>query len=724
MLDPEARERHAQNVRENNKRAEMLGRWPANIIHDGSEEVTSGFPERNSPGPGASGSWGFTESRGWNKNNIPKFNPDVKKTSNKESGSTSRYFYQVKPEDQPQVLNTMNNPSFKVLEGDSLHVLKTLPENSVEAIVTDPPYGLSQHKQSDIEKCLQAWLSGKPYEHKSKGFMGKSWDSFVPGPELWREVYRVLKPGGHVLAFAGTRTQDLMGIALRLAGFEYRDCIMWIYGCLSEDTEVFVNTYWTPHSTLKVGDLTTCFDPSTGDLSQQPIEEIVRYQYDDRAYTITSGDTSQLVSKNHRCLIWNGEAWVYEFAENLPPEIVVPVYKYDSQGRAGVHQSQANVLETHYKGIMWCIKVPTGAFMARRHDQVFITGNSGFPKSLNISKAIDKEAGAEREVKETRPNDKAGKGRVLNFSTDKISESYSVTVPATEEAKKWDGWGSSLKPAYEPVLMFRKPIEGTVASNVIEHGTGGLNIDGCRVPTGESTVRANSTSLGSSGHGIYGEGQGGTWGAEAGEGRWPANIIHDGSEEVTCNFPNTTSGKVSELIGAYPGESNTRFLRGSTGPHNTHGDSGSAARFFYCSKAGKRDRDEGLERFQTKAGHEMCDREEGSAGSQNPRAGTRHEGKNHHATVKPTDLMRYLCRLITPPGGTVLDPFNGSGSTGKAAVLEGFNYIGVEIDEEYARISRARIAHALNMDPNEEREGDSSPDEDEDGEDSTDLFFP
>jgi DNA modification methylase len=286
-----------------------------------------------------------------------------------------------------------------VIHGDCLDVLRSMPDCSVDSVVTDPPYGLS--------------------------FMGKRWDYDVPGEDIWRECLRVLKPGGHLLAFAGTRTQHRMAVRIEDAAFEIRDMIAWVYG-------------------------------------------------------------------------------------------------------------------------------------------------SGFPKSHNLK-------------------------------------------------DDWQGWGTALKPALEPITVARKPFPGTVAANVLAHGTGGLNVDGCRVGSGaDRTAGGKSGSAASS---VLEDGFHAKRMERPTEGRWPANLIHDGSEGVGG------------------------LLNG-------------AARFFYCAKASKRDRDEG----------------------------------NGHPTVKPTDLMRYLCRLVTPPGGTVLDPFAGSGSTGKAAALEGFQFIGIEREAEYVEIARARIA--------------------------------
>jgi len=297
----------------------------------------------------------------------------------------------------------------------------------------------------------------------------------------------------------------------------------------------------------------------------------------------------------------------------------------------------------------------------------------GFPKSLNIGKAIDKAAGAEREVVGTRTTGiGTGKGNTAIMGD---SENKDITAPATEAAKQWDGWGTALKPACEFFTLARKPLsEKTVAANVLKWGTGGINIDGCRVgyqgdvdkasakpgsrnvkPTSDSAFVSHTTL------------------AKLKEdppepnalGRFPANLIHDGSQEVMDLFPETKTNANNKGSSVYDGTSNHTF--GKYAPRPAKGqstDQGSAARFFYCPKASKKDRNEGCEGL---------------------------ENGNNHATVKPTALMAYLCRLITPTGGTVLDPYMGSGSTGKAAVSEGFDFIGCELDEEYFKIATARI---------------------------------
>jgi site-specific DNA-methyltransferase (adenine-specific) len=390
--------------------------------------------------------------------------------------------------------------NIRLMLGDCLERLRELPDNSVDSVVTDPPYGLS--------------------------FMGKKWDYDVPSVDVWRECLRVLKPGGHLLAFAGTRTQHRMAVRIEDAGFEIRDMIAWMYG-------------------------------------------------------------------------------------------------------------------------------------------------SGFPKSLDVSKALDKAAGVER-PDAIKGGHMGAAGRL--HGEDYINEGAAViekTIPAvvgkgaltrgtplTESAQQWQGWGTALKPALEPITVARKPLIGTVAQNVLEHGTGAINVDGCRV------------------------------GADDQLGRWPANLIHDGSDEVVELFPVTTSGggdKHGRKKSTFCASTDWEAFKGTS----SGGDTGSAARFFYCAKASKKDREEGCEGLCVKDVHRYG---AGIGEGIDPSAPAKN--RNFHPTVKPTDLMRYLCRLVTQPNGVVLDPFMGSGSTGKAAMIEGFQFIGIERDESYFEIARSRIEAA------------------------------
>ena len=419
----------------------------------------------------------------------------------------------------------------KIINADCIEAMKAMPDNSVDSIVTDPPYEL--------------------------GFMGKSWDAsgIAFNVEVWCEALRVMKPGGHLIAFSGSRTYHRMAVAIEDAGFEIRDQIMWVYG-------------------------------------------------------------------------------------------------------------------------------------------------SGFPKSHNISKGIDKAAGFDGEVIATEKVDIGMQGGSMHAGRETNVVERDVRE-LSDAAKQWDGWGTALKPAHEPMVLARKPLIGTVANNVLTFGTGGLNIDGSRV-------------------GYVDENDGGDWSRFAGhqpsggdfqkvsinkdkenqnervdngkqEGRWPANFIHDGSDEVVALFPEgkSTSGKKQ------PNNTNNEVYSGTwdAQPDKIGGfdDSGSAARFFYCAKASKRDRNEGLDGFEAKFAPTMSD----GIGGKEHNEETATKKLNHHPTVKPTTLMQYLVRLVTPPNGIVLDPFMGSGSTGKACVYEGFDFIGIEQSAEYVAIAQARIDFAL-----------------------------
>ncbi|OJT50007.1 site-specific DNA-methyltransferase [Pseudomonas koreensis] len=361
---------------------------------------------------------------------------------------------------------------YTIMVGDCLELLRRMPDSSVDSVVTDPPYGLS--------------------------FMGKKWDYDVPATEVWVECLRVLKPGGHLLAFAGTRTQHRMAVRIEDAGFEIRDMIAWVYG-------------------------------------------------------------------------------------------------------------------------------------------------SGFPKSHNLGGSHE-------------------------------------------------GWGTALKPALEPITVARKPFSSTVAANVIAHGTGALNIDRCRVTTGDDTARISNGAIKGGNFAAGGSAPGPIAGGHS-DGRWPANLIHDGSAEVVTLFP-AQAGAAAPVTGNEP------TANGFSGPVKYsgmrervpgafHSDSGSAARFFYCAKTSRKDRNEGLLSSDAPAVAKDATMRDCETAEWSTRNG------NSHPTVKPTDLMAYLLRLVTPAGGVALDPFMGSGSTGKAAMREGFQFIGCEIDEQYAAIARARIDHEI-----------------------------
>jgi len=399
----------------------------------------------------------------------------------------------------------------KIYCGNNIDVLKTFEDNSIDSVVTDPPYGIS--------------------------FMNKHWDYDVPSVETWKEVLRVLKPGGHALVACGTRTQHRMAVNLEDAGFEIRDIVAWIYG-------------------------------------------------------------------------------------------------------------------------------------------------SGFPKSLDISKAIDKKEGVKHPLNIPISENNSMNG--ANYTRNKMDVQSDL-------AKQYEGFGTALKPAMELWTLCRKPIKGTVAENVLKYGTGGLNIDGCRVGTeeiGGGTMPDLNQKTGE--QGIY---NGTKIGAERKDyeshiGRFPANVIHDGSEEVVKGFPNTDGGTgETKVYESY--DNDIHFNASKTVNRLSYAGDGSAARFFYTAKASQSERNRGLYGFEEDT---TDDGKEKTADNAFQIGATLR--KNFHPTVKPLDLMQYLCRLITPKGATVLDPFCGSGSTCIAAKLERMNYIGIELDEKYVAISEARIKAA------------------------------
>lgn len=377
--------------------------------------------------------------------------------------------------------------------GDCLDVMRGMPDSSVDLVLTDPPYGLK--------------------------FMGKKWDCEVPSIDIWAEALRVLKPGGHLLAFAGTRTQHRMAVNIEDAGFEIRDMLAWVYG-------------------------------------------------------------------------------------------------------------------------------------------------SGFPKSLDVSKAIDQAAGAEREVVGIGDARRASQSQPFGQGGKQAAEidTRAITAPATPSAIEWQGWGTALKPALEPITMARKPLIGTVAANVLEHGTGALNIDACRVGTDDGYTTNCVTQGINTARTSYAPAVARRTFAPSSQGRWPANLIHDGSDEVRALFPVTWKSSARQRVlqhsGKHGGICDGGNLAPGTNSVRGHDDNGgSAARFFYCAKASKAERGKG----------------------------------NNHPTVKPIALMTHLAELACPPGATVLDPFMGSGTTGIACADTGRKFIGIEMDPEYFKIAEARI---------------------------------
>ena len=438
----------------------------------------------------------------------------------------------------------------KLLLGDCIDKLKELDDNSVDSIVTDPPYGLS--------------------------FMGKKWDYDVPSQGIFEECLRVLKPGGHLLSFAGSRTYHRMAVRVEDAGFEIRDQIMWVYG-------------------------------------------------------------------------------------------------------------------------------------------------SGFPKSMNIGKAMDKVQGNERKV--------IGK---QNYSIPKAdntiqASSYGISGGLLKDGKKaerlvpditkgnseWEGWGTALKPAHEPIVMARKPLsEKTVVDNVLEWGTGGINVEESRIPyksKDDMEIRKNThRETNKLGDGNFG---GGKYSQPVESGRFPSNIIFD---EEAGKILDEQSG-ISKSTGGRSGNKEGVGQNGIYGQYSGEvrdenpglGDIGGASRFFYCPKTSKTDRNEGLEDFEIKqtvgGGGGIGDYQDDVNSASGKFGSEKAPSKNNHPTVKPTDLMLYLIRLVTPKGGTTLDPFMGSGSTGKAATRGGFDFIGIEREKDYMEIAKTRIQYEKDNPYNEEK---------------------
>lgn len=478
-----------------------------------------------------------------------------------------------------------------IINLDCLLGMRTcLADNSIDAVVTDPPYGLS--KEPDMMEVMKHWMNGDDYVHTGGGFMGKSWDSFVPGPSIWKEVFRVLKPGGHLLAFFGSRTYDLGTLAIRLAGFEIRDQIMWVYGS----------------GFPKSLDVSKAIDKArTEDV--EPTREICRFI---RAGMDTKGikskDLTEYFGNCNARLIDHWAARDTDSQPNLPTK--------------GQFNTLKKVLDLSNE------KDALFAYLDQRKGQ----NGDAYSNAAVIGEHT---------------------GVTPGFVGERFSATDKTIREHTCTAKQWSGWGTALKPAHEPICVARKPLSGTVAENVLTHSTGALNIDGCRIgdeirfnaPAGNKPG-GNSYNMSAVGMPQDAEGSSVT-------GRWPANFVHDGLNAEEWS------------------------------------------RFFYCAKASKSDRDDGVSLAATSAA-EMVDRDADSAGMNSPRAGAgRTSGaRNDHPTVKPTALMQWLVRLVTPPGGTVLDPFTGSGSTGKACMLEGFEFIGFEMDPHYCEIAEQRIAKA------------------------------
>lgn len=486
----------------------------------------------------------------------------------------------------------------EVLHGDCREILKTIADCSIDSVVTDPPYALvsigKRFGSPDARLPNNGGPMANQYNRVARGFMGKEWDTGETAfdPAFWAEVLRVLKPGGHIVAFSGTRTYHRMTCAIEDSGFEIRDQIGWIYG----------SGFPKSHDVSKgIDRIAGRIGKATEDIKQQ-----LRLAHE------ASGQT--LLQLNEIC-------------------------GFEASGYFRQSSTWATVLPSADK---WPI----------------------LRDALNLPKSIDALfSEAAREVIGKSQWDNSAK-HFIPGEDHTVRVNLDLTAPATDEAIQWQGWGTALKPAWEPICLARKPLIGTVAANVMEHGTGAINVDGCRIGTTvETWPKSRSYAPGQMQPGHNGETQ---LTGDSPAGRWPANIIHDGSEEVLAGFPESVSSggqgaaslkSASPHFESYRTDAQERKYLGANA--GGLGDSGSAARFFYTAKADAEDR------FGSK-----------------------------HPTVKPVDLMQWLVRLVTPKGGTVLDPFAGTGTTGEACFREGMNCVLIEREEEYLKDIRVRMAHA------------------------------
>jgi DNA modification methylase len=528
----------------------------------------------------------------------------------------------------PGTPSVLSFPSGRVLVGSCLDRLKDLPDASVDSIVTDPPYEI--------------------------GFMGKGWDStgIAYSVDLWRECLRVLKPGGHLLAFGATRSYHRMTVAIEDAGFEIRDSVHWMYG------SGFPKSLDVSKAIDKRGGATAGFEEF-----RDAVKDAMKRNGAPRA-VLTSALGNQMLSH-------------YLTAGSQPAVPNARDYRV--------------IRDTVGLGSDW--------------DHLFMdeAGREVLGKSDEL---LGRKSGI---ANGTKGHTTVGGTR---------AEAYDITAPATDAAKQWAGWGTALKPAHEPVVVARKPLAGTVAANVLEHGTGAINIDGCRVGTTvETWPKTRSYPFG--GGITYGSKDAPTESTQdAPDGRWPANIVftHAADCDGVC-VPGcpvaaldqqsgvSKSSKATGPKGRRPGSSNLGNTGGSKGdphPNGETADQGGASRFFtvtewseldapfrYVAKPGKKERNAGLDALPATRPVFGDD-----GGTYQGLSDSKHPQANTHPTVKPVALMRWLVRLVTPPGGTVLDPFLGSGTTAVAAILEGVNWVGCEMTADYLPIITGRVNHA------------------------------
>jgi DNA modification methylase len=609
----------------------------------------------------------------------------------------------------------MSKP-FEIHNTDCRDAMKMMESNSIDSIVTDPPYGLS--------------------------FMGKGWDHGVPGVEFWVEALRVAKPGAHLLAFGGTRTFHRLAVAIEDAGWEIRDTVMWVYGSgfpKSHDVNKAIGKAAGAEREV-VGR-----GKKQGGASNGRNSPSVGYACESNEFNITAPATDAarqwsgwgtalkpawepvivarkpLVSPCINVLdmvecqlrdrgVTGGILWKPENASGAPKS-----KKTKSSGSTKLSEPSAtsakNAAENETQktgpqtpkssevhGISGAKQTPEGkgnsrdsmtgdcanVFSQPTAESVSAAANPNPLSSQSTTSTAGERSTESKSTEKSMPNCGATDSRPDTEFFVGIATGLTGSM-ATVRINR-DSDGMFIWPMNLPKSIPGKPL--TVAENVLRYGTGAINVDGCRV----GTERLPAITAGQAQIGTF---ERGAMVTPEREGRWPANVIHDGSDEVMGLFPVThapgSNGSKGTKGKGYVGDFGLRAVPQLP----SYTDSGSAARFFYCAKASKADRDEGCEELGERTAGECTDRKNGSAGMNSPRegAGRTSGSRNHHPTVKPTALMRYLCRLVTPPNGLILDPFMGSGSTGKAAILEGYRFIGIDLEPEYCKIAEARIAH-------------------------------
>ena len=540
-----------------------------------------------------------------------------------------------------------------IYHGNNLEVLKMFEDNSIDSIVTDPPYGIN--------------------------FMNKKWDYDVPSVELWKECLRVLKPGGHILVACGTRTQHRMAVNIEDGGFEIRDIVAWVY---ASGFPKSLNIEKTLKKHFKRGNMDVG-DNNEKNRNEWKISNKQKTKHNVRLMWKTNlPQTINVDEKQGKVL----QQSVQKQSIQIPINTTNNVWKRQSimEGRSNIQKTKRKLQRR--KICEMPSEISTNGTQGRLYNGTQTCDGKTFEK-------IVKKNGS-------RSSCESQSERQQNRKSDAIQKQQKAQenriVNKKDVLLKWQGWGTALKPAMELWTLARKPIEGTVAENVLKYGVGGINIDECRVNFISEEDKGNplrfQTENGSGSHGVFNASKDVT--SVVGEkGRWPANLIHDGSKEVVDMFPNTEAG--GSINKTYEDNSPLYGDYGVKPPFESYGDSGSASRFFYVPKASQEERNFGLYDFDNKftasAEFRPNHMEKAIKGENGNPYGRWNPRKNIHPTVKPVELMRYLTRMITPPNGICLDPYVGSGTTAMACKIEGFRYIGIECEKDYVDIANARL---------------------------------